>query len=864
MDKESGDEGTTKSDNGEEEHETYNVNLFVINASRSAPKPKLRSTIKGKYDFSTQVVINNQLNKVLPDTGAKVAVAGTVQAKRWGILDRLVPSKVKLKPYKSDPIPVHGTARCAVSFGRTTIPVEWHIISGSCEPILSGVASCQLGIIKFNSTPDTFEAINMVSEQADPDLKSDLQDTLLEFKDCFSGFKKLRDHQVRLHVDSSVKPKITPERPTPYHLQERVDSLVESMIADDVIEEVPPNVPIPWISESTIAPKPNGDIRLTLDARNVNKALHSSNLPIPRQEDIRAKLSGKKFFSKLDFKHAFWQLELHPDSRYLTVFRCNGKLFRYKRLTMGLKPSQGELNAALLPLFSHIPDVFLIHDDLIIASETQSAHKAAVRNVMETIFKADLTLNPEKCIFGAEEIHFWGLIISSDGVRPDPAKVAALDHITPPENKQELVSFLCMMQANAEFIPNFSKKSFPLRELTRANSKFVWTKRHMDCFNYLLDEFRSATLLRYFDPNQRTFIIVDAHKTGLGATLAQGEDLRSARPISFASRSTKPHETHYPQLDLEATAINYGLTRFRHYLIGSPEIIIVITDHKPLCSIFNGKRHGSIRTDRMKLLHQDIPYRVEYRKGTANLSDYLSRHATPLHLLSLDEQHEPDELNQLLYILHTTPVMDSIGLATIAEHTSKDSTLSALRSIIQTGKTWIPKDANEDLQKFASVLPTITLTGNGILLKEERIILPQSLQQRAIELAHRGNHPGEIGLQQRLRYHFFFHDMNTKVKQFVSACPDCQSFVDKKTSEPLSSHPVPKKNWSRVAVDLFGLMPSRNHVVVVQDLASRFPAAKLVKSTKASNVLPAMADIYDNFGNPIIGQWASIQLSGHA
>ena len=214
---------------------------------------------------------------------------------------------------------------------------------------------------------------------------------------------------------------------------------------------------------------------------------------------------------------------------------------------MGLKPSQGELNAALLPLFSHIPDVFLIHDDLIIASETQSAHKAAVRNVMETIFKADLTLNPEKCIFGAEEIHFWGLIISSDGVRPDPAKVAALDHITPPENKQELVSFLCMMQANAEFIPNFSKKSFPLRELTRANSKFVWTKRHMDCFNYLLDEFRSATLLRYFDPNQRTFIIVDAHKTGLGATLAQGEDLKSARPKSVH---------HVPQNRMKRTILS--------------------------------------------------------------------------------------------------------------------------------------------------------------------------------------------------------------------------------------------------------------------------------------------------------------------
>ena len=659
----------TKSSASEQEsnHETYNVNLFVIDSSRRSPKPKLRSTIQGKHDFTAQVVINNKLNKVLSDTGAKVCVTGTVEASRWGILDRMIPSDVKLKPYKSEPIPVHGTARCAVSFGRTSIPVVWHIISGSCEPILSGVASCQLGIIKFRSTPDTFEPINMISEQADADLKTDLQDTMLEFQECFSGFKKLKNHQVKLHADTSVKPKVTPERVTPYHLQERVDTLVESMIASDIIEEIPPNEPVPWISESTIAPKPDGDIRLTLDARNVNKALYSSNLPIPRQEDIRAKLSGKRFFSKLDFKHAFWQLELHPDSRYLTVFRCNGKLYRYKRLTMGLKPSQGELNAALLPLFAHIPDVFLIHDDLVIATETLSQHKVAVREVLKTICDNDLTLNPKKCIFGADEIHFWGLIINSDGVRPDPAKVAALDHITPPENKQELVSFLCMMQANAEFISNFSRKSAPLRELTRAKVRFVWTKEHTDCFKYLLDEFRNATLLRYFDPNQRTFIIVDAHKSGLGATLAQGKDLKSSRPITFASRATKPHETHYPQLDLEATAINYGLTRFRHYLVGSPENIVIITDHKPLCSIFNGTRHGSIRTERMKLLHQDIPYQVEYRKGTANLSDYLSRHATPLHLLSIDEQQEPDELNNLLYILHTTPVIDNLGLATIAQ-----------------------------------------------------------------------------------------------------------------------------------------------------------------------------------------------------
>jgi len=89
---------------------------------------------------------------------------------------------------------------------------------------------------------------------------------------------------------------------------------------------------------------------VTLDAKNLNKALYSSNFPIPRQEDIKFKLSGNKVSSKLNLKSAFWQLEIAEDARHLTVFHSNGKQFHYKRLVMGLKPSQGELNVALQPL----------------------------------------------------------------------------------------------------------------------------------------------------------------------------------------------------------------------------------------------------------------------------------------------------------------------------------------------------------------------------------------------------------------------------------------------------------------------------------------------------------------------------------
>ena len=95
--------------------------------------------------------------------------------------------------------------------------------------------------------------------------------------------------------------------------------------------------------------------------------------------------------------------------------------------------------------------------------------------------------------------------------------------------------------------------------------------------------------------------------------------------------------------------------------------------------------------------------------------------------------------------------------------------------------------------------------------------------------------------------------MNKKVKEFADSCDSCAVFVDKKTKEPTKSYKVPEKCWDTVAVDLFGSMLSSKHIVVVQDLASQFPAAKLVTSTKADKVIPALSEIYDTY----MGIWRS-------
>ena len=461
-----------------------------------------------------------------------------------------------------------------------------------------------------------------------------------------------------------------------------------------------------------------------------------------------------------------------------------------------------------------------------------------------------MTLNPTKCEFAKQEIKFWGLIVSSEGVKPDPTKVEALEHLEAPRNKEELRSFICMMQSNAEFIPNFAKKSANLRELTRDKARFKWHNEHQSTFEQLLKAFKKDVALRYFDPTQKIFITTDAHKSGLGAALLQGETKEIAKPVAYASRKTTPAESRYPQMDLEAMGVDFGLRRFRNYILGAPDQITMITDHKPLLPLLNGKRNGSIRTEKIKARNQDINYKLIYQRGKLNETDYLSRHGKPFNLLPVSERNEADELNMHLFMIHTTPITDRIGIDRIASETTSDPTLSELKKIVESGKTWINKNSHSDLLKFAPILSTISTTNRGILLKDERIILPKSLQKDAVQLAHQGSHVGQSGLRRRLRYHFYFHYMNDIVKKHIDECVDCQLFTGKKCSEPIKHHNVPNKCWESVAVDLFGPLPSKNHVVVIQDLASRFPVAKLVKSTSAQSVLPVLSDTYDLLGNP--------------
>lgn len=314
-----------------------------------------------------------------------------------------------------------------------------YVVDGDLETLLSGQLCERLGIIKFNKYHKKI---------------------ISDFPSVFSGLGRLKDYQVHLHVDEDVAPTVQAERPIPYHLKKRFDAKVDKMTNQRIVEDH--EGPAPWVSNPVLAPKDDGDIRFTIDLKDKNKAILSTNVPIPRVEDIKACLSGCRHFSKLDFNQAFHQLEFDEESRKYTVFYANGRLMRHCVLPMGSKPASGELTKALVPLFADVPEAHIIHDDLILATKTKQQHDVVLRKVLTIIQERGLTLNPSKCIFDSEEIPFWGVRICKEGIKPDPEKVKCLQEATEPKTKAEVMSFLCFVQSFGDFIPQLSQETSAL------------------------------------------------------------------------------------------------------------------------------------------------------------------------------------------------------------------------------------------------------------------------------------------------------------------------------------------------------------------------------------------------------------------
>ena len=210
----------------------------------------------------------------------------------------------------------------------------------------------------------------------------------------------------------------------PYQVREAMEKEIKRLEQEGVIEAV--RSPQQWASKLVVTPKANGDVRLCLYARLVNTAIEREKHPIPTLESIIDDMNGAVYFSKLDMKEAYNQVELDEESRHLANFHTSEGLKRYTRLCYGINNAFEQFQKGLDQSIGKIKNAKFISDDLVIYTNSLQEHYETLEKVFQKIKEFNITLNKSKCIFIQKRLVFFGVVLSSKGVTPDPEKIESL------------------------------------------------------------------------------------------------------------------------------------------------------------------------------------------------------------------------------------------------------------------------------------------------------------------------------------------------------------------------------------------------------------------------------------------------------
>jgi hypothetical protein len=793
-----------------------------------------------KNNPTTKVTINKHQVKFTVDTGSTINVIDQATFKQLGPIT-LRKTRIKAYPFNGTvPVKMKGKFQTTVESRKKITVATIYVTEADGGCLLSANTAEDLGLITLHLNHIKVTKPNSQAAQQGNIPDKGVQRIVNKHSSVFQGQGKLRNKQIELIIDEAVKPVAQKQRRIPFHLREKVERELSKLEHDDIIEPVPDTEETEWISPLVIVPKKDDKIRLCVDMRAANNAIKRVRHPIPTVKDVSLELNGAKFFTKLDLTQAYHQLELSPSSRHITTFVTHTGIYRFKRLNYGTNSAAEIFQHTLQQVLQGIKGVRNIADDILIFGSTYEEHNTSLEECLQRLEDNGLTLNVGKCLFLKQNLDFFGLVFSKDGVSPDPKQISALANSTTPTTPSEVRSLLGLENFSAQFISNFATITEPLRMLTHKNIPFTWGDEQENAYQTLKTALISKPVMSYFDPGKETVIIVDASPVGLCAILAQrAKGSTKTQTISYGSRALTSTEKRYSQTEKEALAIVWGIEHFHLYLYGAP--FTLHTDHKPLELIYaNPLSKPPARIERWILRLQQYDFKVVYKVGKDNPADFLSRHPLP------GNAKESNIADEYVNFVTVAAVPRALTLSDISKATHEDKDLCTLRAAIETGH-WVN---NSQLEPYKYIKDEITVDfHNNVLLRGTRILVPSSLRQQVINIAHEG-HQGQAKTKALLRESVWFPGMDKAVKETVDSCLACQANLHINPPEPIQSPPMPDRPWEKVKVDFYGPLPSGHYVLVVIDCYSRFPEVETLKSISAKKVIPKLDSIFSRHGIP--------------
>ncbi|XP_069999422.1 uncharacterized protein [Penaeus vannamei] len=408
------------------------------------------------------------------------------------------------------------------------------------------------------------------------------------------------EYNIELTVPETIRVK---PYPLPYRLEEEVKKELRSMLEIGITEPSDSEYSTPIL----VVPKKDGNRRLCLDFRKLNKITKFDAEPMCDTEAIFCKIGRSRYFSKIYLTKGYWQIRLTKESRKFTAFSTPAGLFQFTVLPFGLVNAPAVFNRLMIHLFGDMDGVETFLDDILIHSKTWKQHCSILQKVLGILRETNLTARPVKCEKGKRSLEYLGHMIGEGHIKPTKEKVSAILNAPAPTTKKEVRSFMGLSGYYRRFVPDYATIAAPLNDLVKKNApnRVKWEDKHEMAFNKLKQVLVNNPILKLPDVNKSFILRTDASDVGLGAVLLQ-EDADVKMPVAYASRKLSDAEKKY-LVERECLAVQFYLE----------------TDHRPITYLDSVKTLNG-RLMRWAIALQEFRMIFSYIKGSENVgADYL-------------------------------------------------------------------------------------------------------------------------------------------------------------------------------------------------------------------------------------------------
>jgi len=252
-----------------------------------------------------------------------------------------------------------------------------------------------------------------------------------------------------------------------------------------------------WIANLVPVRKKNGEIRLCVDLRNLNKCSLKDNYPLPKMDHILQRVVGAKRMSFLDGYSRYNQIDVVEEYREKTTFITPWGTFMYAKMPFRLINAGETFQRAMDIDFVGENYKFIVNylDDITIFSKSDDENLLHLKQTFRKCRKYRISLNPNKSHFPMEEGKLLGHIVHHDGIRIDPERIKAIQQIEQPRHKKGIQSFMGKINLLRRFIPNLAETSKPISDMLKNDKDVKWNSEARNYFQHIKKVVTEALVL---------------------------------------------------------------------------------------------------------------------------------------------------------------------------------------------------------------------------------------------------------------------------------------------------------------------------------------------------------------------------------